>query len=183
LNFNLCRHIKTNGKRCKSPSLHQGALCYFHSRLFQRQDAVCNTPSFESMTTKDGAPCYPPLPFELDLPALEDRESIQVSISLIVAALAHNRIHAKRAAVLLYGLRMASINVRSIITEPPFAENVIRSVVPSEFHTDLAADPPTADSGSETLPDLPALVVSESPTHSNFSLSIDVIQEGVPEAK
>jgi hypothetical protein len=32
----ICRHIKTNGRRCKSPSLGLSAFCYFHSRLHRR---------------------------------------------------------------------------------------------------------------------------------------------------
>ena len=177
MNFSLCRHIKTNGKRCKSPALNQGALCYFHSRLFKRQDSICNTPSFESMVNS-GIPCYPPGPLELDLPALEDRESIQVSISLIVTALAHNRIDPKRASVLLYGLRMASINVRSITTEPPFADHVIRNVVPSDFNTDFAS----VESAADNLPN-PELQDKESPIHCNSFSSPGVIKEEVMEAR
>ncbi len=177
MNFDHCRHIKTNGKRCKSPTLDQGALCYFHSRLIHRQNSIGNTLSSASMTTNNGIPCYPPGPLELDLPALEDRESIQVSISLIVAALARNRMDAKRASVLLYGLHMASINVRSIITEPPFADHVIRSVVPSDFNTDFASICNT-DAISNT-----GLEMAEPPTLSNSSLPQGVLKEGVMEAK
>jgi hypothetical protein len=76
---------------------------------------------------------------EIDLPTLEDAESIQVSISLLVSALARNRIDSRRAAVLLYGLQLASTNAKSIITEP-FAEAVVRSIVESPHGTDFAAD-------------------------------------------
>ena len=178
MNFSLCRHIKTNGKRCKSPALDRGALCYFHSRLIHRQNSIGNSPSFASMTTNNGIPCYPPGPLELDLPVLEDRESIQVSISLIVAALARNRMDAKRASAILYGLHMASINVRSIMTEPPFADQVVRSVVSSDFNTDFAS----VDSGPDSLPN-PELQDKESPVHSNSFSSPGVIKEEVMEAR
>jgi hypothetical protein len=78
-------------------------------------------------------------PIELDLPVLEDAESIQVSISLLVAALARNRIDSRRAAVLLYGLQLASTNAKSITTEP-FADAVIRNIVQSTFGTDFAVE-------------------------------------------
>jgi len=136
----VCRHIKTNGRRCKSPRLHQRDLCYFHARILERQDLMVQANSPLGLAT----PTYPPTlqPIELDLPILEDAESIQVSISLLVAALARNRICSKRAAVLLYGLQLASGNAKSITTEP-FADTVVRNVVQSSFGTDFAAEDPT----------------------------------------
>ena len=41
----ICRHIKTNGRRCKSPSLGLSALCYFHSRLHRRHRNLVETSS------------------------------------------------------------------------------------------------------------------------------------------
>jgi hypothetical protein len=76
-------------------------------------------------------------PLELDLPPLEDVESIQVSISLLIAALARNRIDSKRAAVLLYGLQLASTNARSITIEPS-ATSVIRTLSRTKSGLDLA---------------------------------------------
>jgi hypothetical protein len=70
-------------------------------------------------------------------PALEDVESIQVSISLLIAALARNRITSKRAAVLLYGLQLASTNARSITIEPS-ASSITRDLVRTKSGLDLA---------------------------------------------
>jgi hypothetical protein len=39
----ICRHIKTNGRRCKSPSLGLSAFCYFHSRLLRRHRNLVET--------------------------------------------------------------------------------------------------------------------------------------------
>ena len=36
LQATTCRHIKTNGRRCKSPSLGLSVFCCFHSRLHRR---------------------------------------------------------------------------------------------------------------------------------------------------
>ena len=141
----VCRHIKTNGRRCASPRLTGRDLCYFHARIYQRQDLMIQThspippSSINQPTTTPSTPLA--LPIEIDLPVLEDAESIQVSISLLVAALARNRIDSKRAAVLLYGLQLASANAKSITTEP-FADAVIRNVVQSNFGTDLAVEEP-----------------------------------------
>ncbi len=143
----ICRHIKTNGRRCKSPALGQSAFCYFHSRLHRRhKNLVENARGLveNQMNSASGAtgthqilPESAP-PLELDLPPLEDVESIQVSISLLIAALARNRIDSKRAAVLLYGLQLASTNARSITIEPS-ATSVIRTLSRTKSGIDLAA--------------------------------------------
>jgi hypothetical protein len=141
----ICRHIKTNGRRCKSPSLGQSAFCYFHSRLHRRhKNLVENAPAlFESETnsTSSATETHQSLPesapLELDLPPLEDVESIQVSISLLISALARNRIDSKRAAVLLYGLQLASTNARSITIEPA-ATSIIRTLSRTKSGLDLA---------------------------------------------
>jgi hypothetical protein len=141
----ICRHIKTNGRRCKSPSLGLSAFCYFHSRLHRRhKNLLENAPvlledNSNPTSSATSQPQYLPDPLELELPPLEDAESIQVSISLLVAALARNRIDSKRAAVLLYGLQLASSNARSIIIEPT-ATSIIRTLARTKSGIDLAAN-------------------------------------------
>jgi hypothetical protein len=141
----ICRHIKTNGRRCKSPSLGLSAFCYFHSRLHRRhKNLLENAPALlenysNPTSSATGQPQYLPDPLELELPPLEDAESIQVSISLLVAALARNRIDSKRAAVLLYGLQLASSNARSIIIEPA-TTSIIRNLARTKSGIDLAAN-------------------------------------------
>jgi hypothetical protein len=135
----VCRHIKTNGRRCASPRLTGRDLCYFHAHIHQRQDLMIQTHSPIIPTNQSTSYTPAAHPIEIDLPVLEDAESIQVSISLLVAALARNRIDSKRAAVLLYGLQLASANAKSITTEP-FAGAVIRNVVQSNFGTDFAVE-------------------------------------------
>jgi hypothetical protein len=146
----LCRHIKTNGRRCKSPSLGLSALCYFHSRLHRRHKNLLENssalgetglnPSTSPSESGQYLPDYATRqqhPIELDLPPLEDVESIQVSISLLIAALARNRIDPKRAAVLLYGLQLAATNARSITIEPS-ASSITRALVRTKSGLDLA---------------------------------------------
>jgi hypothetical protein len=139
----ICRHIKTNGRRCKSPSLGLSAFCYFHSRLHRRhKNLVESAPvllenNSNPTTSATGQSQYLPDPLELDLPPLEDVESIQVSISLLIAALARNRIDSKRAAVLLYGLQLASTNARSITIEPA-SSSIVRALSRTKSGIDLA---------------------------------------------
>jgi hypothetical protein len=47
---------------------------------------------------------------ELDLPPVEDTESIQLALIDVLQALAANRLDTKRAGLLLYGLQVASAN-------------------------------------------------------------------------
>jgi hypothetical protein len=136
----ICRHIKTNGRRCKSPSLGLSAFCYFHSRLLRRHKHLIEKAPVIPVSTAE-TPQYLPeaVALELDLPPLEDVESIQVSISLLVAALARNRIDSKRAAVLLYGLQLASTNARSVTIEPA-ATSIVRTLARTKSGLDLAVD-------------------------------------------
>jgi len=141
----ICRHIKTNGRRCKSPSLGLSAFCYFHSRLLRRHRNLletasvlpANRPGAMDSATETPQSLPEAAPLELDLPPLEDVESIQVSISLLVTALARNRIDSKRAAVLLYGLQLASTNARSVTIEPAPA-SIVRTLSRTKSGLDLA---------------------------------------------
>jgi hypothetical protein len=141
----ICRHIKTNGRRCKSPSLGLSAFCYFHSRLHRRHRNLVETapPLHEThLNPANSATGLPQTPLEsaaieLDLPPLEDAESIQVFISLLITALARNRIDSKRAAILLYGLQLVSSNARSIIIEPT-ATSIVRTLSRTKSGLNLA---------------------------------------------
>jgi len=135
----ICRHIKTNGRRCKSPSLGLSAFCYFHSRLLRRHRNLletasvlpANRPGAMDSATETPQSLPEAAPLELDLPPLEDVES------LLVTALARNRIDSKRAAVLLYGLQLASTNARSVTIEPAPA-SIVRTLSRTKSGLDLA---------------------------------------------
>ena len=131
MTVDLCRHIKTNGKVCNSPALTRSAFCYFHAKLRRRHRTLVHTAqpaiqTYEIAYDTHGYPIPQPLPepasnaatAELDLPLLEDAESVQVALSIIVSAIAHNRIDSRRAAAILYGLQLASANARHTVTQP-----------------------------------------------------------------
>jgi hypothetical protein len=175
----ICRHIKTNGRRCKSPSLGLSAFCYFHSRLHRRhKNLVENSSALAEVhpnpsSSASGAPQYLPdyatqNPIELDFPPLEDVESIQVSISLLIAALARNRITAKRAAVLLYGLQLASTNARSITIEPS-ASSITRALTRTKSGLDLALRD-TEPAEKRTIRNLPQPAPTPAETAYNENL-------------
>jgi hypothetical protein len=180
MSANLCRHIKTNGQRCKSPSLGLLAFCYFHSRLHRRHKELLKSssalavahpkPTLSTPEEPQSAPDYATQnPIELDLPPVEDAESIQVSISLLIAALARNRIDPKRAAVLLYGLQLASSNAKSIITEP-YTSSVIRSVARTKSGRDLATrESQVSGKNTAPRPSKPAPAPQEDPVNLNYN--------------
>ena len=91
--YQLCRHIKTNCKRCQSPALGELAYCYFHART--------HTMATAKYIVFD----------DLKLPLLEDSASIQVAISKITAAFLCSRIDARRTGLLLYAVQIASQNI------------------------------------------------------------------------
>ncbi len=89
--FQTCHHVMPSGRRCESPALRGYAFCYFHARR---------------------APVHKGSPDEIriELPATLDRAGIAQTLHQLLNALANNRISARRASILLYGLQMASSN-------------------------------------------------------------------------
>jgi len=111
--YALCRHILTNGHRCKSPALGDTVWCFYHGNLHERHRSYRHTEATRGYL----------LPGQhIQLTALEDRESVQVALSVVINALATGRLETKRATALLYGLQLASSN----------AANLHNSTTPSE---------------------------------------------------
>jgi hypothetical protein len=131
--YPLCRHIKTNGSRCQSPSLSGGVWCYFHNRVHQSHSHFCNNQEPRLIPGQ-----------HLKLNALEDSESVQVALSLVINALATGHLEARRATALLYGLQLASRNAARLPVEPKPAD-VVRSfsLTPEGFelaHSDVTLE-------------------------------------------
>lgn len=73
----------------------------------------------------------------LELLALEDAESIQLAISLVINAIATSSLDTKRASALLYGLQLASANAARLQSRPKASE-VVRDYSTSADGLDLA---------------------------------------------
>ncbi len=142
-----CRHIRINGERCCSPALANKHFCYFHlelelrhrrcSRALKSVPAVLHPMSLQDGAQRDPILAEPALPF--DLPPLEDRHSIQVALSLIITALAENRIDPKRAALLFYGLQIASSNAFKLDPDSKNALGKVSLTVLDESNGNLIA--------------------------------------------
>jgi hypothetical protein len=124
--YELCRHVKANGRRCQSPCLSDKNWCFFHARLH-----------FRHRSFREAKPQNSPTP--LIMPVIEDRESIQVAASLVVAALASGHIDDKRAAAILRALQLASRNLAGGVEIAPKPDWIVRSYVPTLDGLELAA--------------------------------------------
>jgi hypothetical protein len=154
-----CRHVLASGGTCSSPALAKSAWCYFHTRLHYRQGerqaarhtlrrqdgrfAALPAPEGSSIQTID----YGPYPVgaastnsgawentPLDLPPVEDTESIQLALIDVLQALAANQLDTKRAGLLLYGLQVASANAAKM----HLSYSAVRSVTYTDEGTPLA---------------------------------------------
>ena len=128
MQFALCQHIRTNGLRCKSPALDRTTYCYFHNRLHQRHAAF--RPQGEAAR-------YVISGQHVQLLALEDRESVQTALSVVINALALGQLETRRATALLYGLQLAAMNTAKLNTQP-YAPNIVRTIDSSPEGLDLA---------------------------------------------
>ena len=84
-----CRHVMPNGGECHGYALKGGPLCYFHTRLHQAERKPVGMDD------------------SIEIPMLEDRCAIQVTISQVLRAIVNNTIDRPRASLLLYGLQLA----------------------------------------------------------------------------
>jgi hypothetical protein len=109
-NIPRCQHIKVNGTQCGSPALHRRKYCFFHQQW--RQEHINLSGRNRRRTI-------------LDLPVLEDANSIQISIMQVMRLILSGQIDAKTAGLLLYALQTASINLRRTEFEPSIREECV----------------------------------------------------------
>ena len=104
-----CQHIKVNGTQCGSPSLRETRFCYYHIRY--------HWPELEVLEDK--------LEFHHSLPTLEDANSIQISLAKVMEQLIMQEIDHKTAALMLYALQTASMNLKRTSLEPELPTQVV----------------------------------------------------------
>jgi hypothetical protein len=104
-----CQHIKVNGTQCGSPALRDSRLCYYHIRY--------HWPELEALPNNHGV--------RVPLPTLEDANSIQVALANVMERLLLFEVDHKTAALLLYALQTASMNLKRTSLEPALRTQVI----------------------------------------------------------
>ena len=99
-----CNHIKSDGRPCNAPALRKHSYCFFHQQQLnrRRRDYVDR------------------------LPILEDRAAVQVGIMQVLDRLYNKTIDYKAAALMLYGLQLASTNLKQDIFARLNSEKVDR---------------------------------------------------------
>src|SRR3981081_1011279 len=113
---NRCQHIKINGTQCGCPALRRNKRCYFHKRHHEERIQLHFDRVKEARAGRRAA--------TLELPVLEDANSIQVSLMQIMRLVAAGRIELKAAGLMLYALQTASANLRRTSFEP-YMHNVV----------------------------------------------------------
>ena len=118
----ICRHVHVNGARCGSPSLRDKIYCYHHIRIAEHHRTLAElpdpTPTIIHPIPKDHLDRMQREPIlaqyysgsalanrrasllNLDFPPLEDRESIQLALSMLITAMAQNRIEPRSATAI-----------------------------------------------------------------------------------
>jgi hypothetical protein len=100
-----CQHLKVNGTQCGSPALKRNHFCYFHKRWNQSRIVLNANRARRARAV-------------LDLPVLEDANSIQIALMQIMRLILSGQIDPKTAGLLLYALQTASSNLKRIDFEP-----------------------------------------------------------------
>jgi hypothetical protein len=109
---NRCQHLKVNGTQCGSPALRRNRFCYFH-KLHHEERIELNTDRARRSRR-----------VTIELPVLEDANSIQVSLMQIMRLIVAGQIDGKTAGLLLYALQTASANLpRTTFT--PYMHDVV----------------------------------------------------------
>lgn len=118
----LCRHVHTKGTRCGSPALRGRDFCYYHDRS-RREVEV-------SLSNRAGI---------FSMPRVDDRASIQIALSEVLARLACGDIDYRRGSIILYGLQIASSNLRDPkVPAEAAADPVVEDIITDYHRGDLA---------------------------------------------
>ncbi len=111
---NRCQHLKVNGTQCGSPALRRNRFCYFH-KLHHEERIELNLDRLKNARRRRAT---------IDLPVLEDANSIQVSLMQIMRLIIAGQIDGKTAGLLLYALQTASSNLPRLRFDP-FKHDVV----------------------------------------------------------
>ena len=111
-NIPRCQHIKVNGTQCGSPAVRDRRFCFFHKKWHDQRIVINSAQARQSPPT-------------LDLPVLEDANSIQVALMQVMRLLLTAQIEHRTAGLLLYALQTASANLARTSFEPELPTRVV----------------------------------------------------------
>ena len=104
--YPLCQHVKFDGVRCGSPALRNKPHCFYHNRVRRLRT------------------------HKVVLPLLENAHAINFTIQQTIEALLNQKIDRKDVSHILFGLKIASLNLKQakepaafrVVTEDPSEE-------------------------------------------------------------
>ncbi len=94
-----CEYVKPNGLFCGSPATRGRDYCHWHLTCVARR-----LRAEKQEATQDNTP--------LELPPLEDANSVQLAVMMVMDAMLRNRIGPRMSGQLLYALQIASSNLK-----------------------------------------------------------------------
>jgi hypothetical protein len=124
-----CRHIMPGGGQCHGYALRGEDLCYFHNRRRLADQKPVNPMG------------------SIEIPLLEDRCVIQVTITQILRAVINKSLDRARASTLLYGLQLSLQSVDRSSWAIPIG--TVEAISESSDGEELAAEPDDQDEDDE----------------------------------
>jgi hypothetical protein len=115
--YAICEHIKPGGKRCGSPALKGGKLCFYHTDV-RRRVPKNNLFVFLANPRPHENPYYP-----FELPYMEDPEALQMAFAQFIHAVSQQMITESRARLVLSALHGAAANLRYMAEMEAHKEN------------------------------------------------------------
>ena len=107
-----CQHVKVNGTQCGSPALRRRRHCYFHDHMLDGKRRFANRQEAK-----------PRAIFSMCL--LEDANAVQLAVMQVLQLLGSGQMDTKTAGLMLYGLQIASSNLRHTTFEAAKPTDVV----------------------------------------------------------
>jgi hypothetical protein len=152
-----CQHIKTNVTQCGCPALRRRRFCYFHSRW---------------RTTRLDLNQVQSAPAAIELPVLEDANSIQVALMQVMRLILSRQLDHKTGGLLLYGLQTASSNLRHTDFDHYRKTNIVidpQSVSENSLDDEAWSPEDFEEEEGEELAEQELLVEEEQPAEEQHS--------------
>lgn len=167
-----CEHVRANGEFCGSPALRGRNYCFFHLTQLGRRLRAERARAVASQLDQ-------PESVLLELPVLEDANSIQIALMQVIDAVLNKRLDAKSGGVVLYGLQTASSNLRRGVTFRA-AEGATVAGRYEEFEADYELGDDVPELKTEEPEEAPAAVSSSH--EAALASTGDVIEAGTRES-
>jgi hypothetical protein len=107
-----CQHVKVNGTQCGSPALRRRRHCYFHDHMLDGKRRFANRQEVK-----------PRAIYSMCL--LEDANAVQLAVMQVLQLLGSGQMDTKTAGLMLYGLQIASSNLRHTTFEAAKPTDVV----------------------------------------------------------